>query len=693
MKNFTFSLLIILLLSGNKIDSQILNLPARPVAALSGQEFVNLVASMNLTDRENEIYNQVMSGNVPDFIRTLVSVTNTENIGGTSYTFTYYVTPEYLAIGSNDNYFLCPMTPILAQRIASATNTIMPTKKMVDKIWDAAPVHLSPSTIPASEQMTTIPVMAQHNTTVWNQRQALLGSFPLGKLVGGHKKDVIISNRIYGNPAPGRVVIYGWHYTSGTPIQPVYAGHDEKYADYSHGIRLVQNNMTLNGVSTTVQAILTSFTLSSLLSDEGVISVPNYPDGTPAIPKPVSFAVVNDGERQLKVLVSSSVDITHYLVKTSGDGITFSEAVEYPKNAVILSELEPNKIVFLKIAAKTATKTSVYSEVLGAVPSAEKAKVLIVNGFDRATAANTYDYIRQHGEAVFDNNYNFVSCTNDALTYNLIDPKEYPILDIILGEESTADLTFSNQEQTIIANYLKQGGNLFVSGSEIAWDLDQKGSAADKSFFTNYLKAAYKNDSPNGQNGVYYSAQPTSTSIFSGLGSVNFDNGTKGTYNVVYPDELTPVGVATPCLQYANLTNSYAGINFDGVFSGGSKDSKLVYFGVPFETFYPKEARKNVMAYILSYFNVLSSGIENQEATENYSFKIFPNPFSNNITVELQKENERGVLKIYDMSNKEVYSNTIKESTTLDLAFLTQGVYFLQLQTKEKAVVEKLIKH
>lgn len=59
----------------------------------------------------------------------------------------------------------------------------------------------------------------------------------------------------------------------------------------------------------------------------------------------------------------------------------------------------------------------------------------------------------------------------------------------------------------------------------------------------------------------------------------------------------------------------------------------------------------------------------------------------------MQKENERGVLKIYDMSNKEVYSNFIKESTTLDLAFLTQGVYFLQLQTKEKAVVEKLIKH
>jgi len=52
----------------------------------------------------------------------------------------------------------------------------------------------------------------------------VLATHPLGELVGGDKKDVVISNIIYGYPAPGRVVIYGWHYLSGTPIQPLYNG-------------------------------------------------------------------------------------------------------------------------------------------------------------------------------------------------------------------------------------------------------------------------------------------------------------------------------------------------------------------------------------------------------------------------------------------------------------------------------------
>jgi len=673
------------------LNAQVLELPTRSASALNGDQFVSLVTSMSLTNRENEIYNQLMLGNVPEFMRALVPVTNTETINGIAYTFTYYVTPDYLAIGSDDNYFLCPMTPILAQRIANATHTTMPTKKMVDKIWAAATVHLSPSTIPPSGDMVSIPIMAQHNATVWSQRQALLATYPLGNLVGGHKKDVIISNRIYGNPPPGRVVIYGWHYTNGTNIQPVYAGHEELYADYSHGIRLVQNNMLLNGNQTTVQDVLTSSTLHALLSDEGVIAVPNYPDGSPAVPKPLSFAILNDGEGQLKIHVAPAADVTHYLVQTSADGLSFSQAEVYPKDAVLLSGFATDDIVYMKIAAKTATKTSPYSEVLAAVPSADKAAVLIVNGFDRATAANSYDYVRQHGEAVVDNGYAFVSCTNDAVLNQLVDLNDYALVDYILGEESTVDETFSNQEQSIVANYLKQGGNLFVSGSEIAWDLDEKGSSSDKSFFNNYLKAAYKNDSPNGQNGVHYTVQPTTSSIFTGLGTIGFDNGDQGIYNVVYPDDLTPVGGASACLQYANLANSCAGINYSGTFQGGEKPAKLIYLGVPFETFYPKEARKNMMHYILQYFDLQATLPEVSSARDDY--KIYPNPFKDVVYVDFGLENEDGLLKIYDLSGKKVYSHTLSENSSINLGFLSKGVYLCKLQTRHKIRLQKIIKN
>jgi len=464
--------------------------------------------------------------------------------------------------------------------------------------------------------MTTIPVMAQHNATVWGQRSAVLNTYPLATLVGGDKKDVVISNMIYGYPAPGRVVIYGWHYTSGSPIQPLYNGHEETYADYSHGIRLVQNNMILNGNNTTVTSILQSVSLNTLLSDEGVIAVPYYPLSTPVVAVPTSFAVINEGGGQLRILASPQTDVTHYLVQTSADGFVFSQSIQYHKDSLLLTGLIPTQPVFIRIAAKTSYNTSAFSEVLGAVPTYCEAPVLIVNGFDRPTAGNTFDFIRQHGNAFYANGYGYVSCTNEAFANGLVLANDYRIMDVILGEESTANETFSTAEQNIIANFLKQGGRLFVSGAEMGWDLDHLGSASDKDFYNNYLKASYVDDAPNGQNGIYYTVQPTGNSIFNGLGSVNFDNGTNGTYDVKYPDVLAPNGGSVTCLEYSTLTANYAGISFSGLFPGGSLPGKLVNLGVPFETFYPEIKRTHIMGYILSFFDVHPSGLDKPLITQ-----------------------------------------------------------------------------
>lgn len=257
--------------------AQTLNLPERPEDALTGSEFADLVWSDPLAVRENAIYTEVMSGNIPDFQRSLVPISISTTINETVYEVTYYVLPDYLAIGDNTDYFLMPMTPILAQRICNVLDCTLPTRKMVDQIWSAAPLKLAPSTIPPSAEMTTIPVMWQHNETMWSQREQQIETYPPGTLVAGAKKDVIISNSVYGNAPPGRVVIYGWHYQNGSPIQPRYSGHAETYADYSHGIRLVQDSVTINGEAGSIKEILQNASLHLLFSDEGAMQSPFYP--------------------------------------------------------------------------------------------------------------------------------------------------------------------------------------------------------------------------------------------------------------------------------------------------------------------------------------------------------------------------------------------------------------------------------
>jgi hypothetical protein len=72
---------------------------------------------------------------------------------------------------------------------------------------------------------------------------------------------------------PHKVAIYGWHHPDGRPIQPLYAGHSDRYVDYSHGLRLVATRMIADGVETSVAAVLADPELCALLSDEGPLDL------------------------------------------------------------------------------------------------------------------------------------------------------------------------------------------------------------------------------------------------------------------------------------------------------------------------------------------------------------------------------------------------------------------------------------
>ena len=267
------------LLSSVAAPAQRLQLPPRSPGALTGSAFSASVADLPPEARDRELLAQITQGNVPSHLRDLVPVTITETIEGIERTLTYYVLPDYLSVGSDDDYILMPMTPHLAQAIADTADCILPTRKMVDDIYWAAELTLRPQPIPPSPAMTTVPVFVQHNDSIRQQRRKLFGDIRHGALVAGHKKDVIISNSIYvhlRSDVPHPVVIYGWHRTSGAPIQPLYNGHTAFYADYSHGIRLVQRKARQNAHSVELRELLVDSELSALASDEGVIARPEY---------------------------------------------------------------------------------------------------------------------------------------------------------------------------------------------------------------------------------------------------------------------------------------------------------------------------------------------------------------------------------------------------------------------------------
>src|SRR6267154_130244 len=120
--------------------SQILQLPPRSTNATTGSQFVVQISPLTLADREHEIISQVISGNVPNFWRKLWPIQITNTLEGKTNFATYYVTPDYLAVGSDDDYFLTPISPDSAQILADRLSCSLPTRKMVDDIYKAAEV-------------------------------------------------------------------------------------------------------------------------------------------------------------------------------------------------------------------------------------------------------------------------------------------------------------------------------------------------------------------------------------------------------------------------------------------------------------------------------------------------------------------------------------------------------------------------
>jgi hypothetical protein len=221
---------------------------------------------MDRQEREQAILGQLLMGNLPSFFRKLVPIKlRSELASGKENTVTIFVMPEYLAIGSDSDFLRIPMNLHTATTVASRFGFVLPTRKIVDAIYDQSSCHFTPQPLPAGPQMTSTEYYRTHNAMIDKQSQAL--GFPLGALVSGHKKDVVLTNRLVTHP--GQIAIYGWHRAKGAPIQPLSTVHGAGYADYSHGIRLVANMALVDGKPQSVTEILRDPKFARVLSDEG----------------------------------------------------------------------------------------------------------------------------------------------------------------------------------------------------------------------------------------------------------------------------------------------------------------------------------------------------------------------------------------------------------------------------------------
>lgn len=360
----------------------------------------------------------------------------------------------------------------------------------------------------------------------------------------------------------------------------------------------------------------------------------------------------------------------------------------------VLSGLTSNKSYYLKVKAKNSISESPnFSKTYGAYTSTSSVKVLLVDGFNRFGGTGSYQFPFHNFASYYGNPLDSLGVKFETVSNSLVTSvgqlSAYKYVIWFLGDESTVDESFSTAEQNLLKTYLNSGGNLFVTGSEVAWDLDFNGSASDKDFFNNYLKAVYVADNPTPNTP---SASGITATIFEGL-NINFGQ----TYPEDYPDVINPINGGTALLRYN--ASQIAANTFTGTFPSGTAPGRLIYMGFPIETISSDSIRKEILSRAHTFFTTpVNVEDELELIPHDYSLSVYPNPF--NPTAKIQFRNSEAgkyEIRIYNLLGEEVlillneFIEAGQHSFDLKMDNFPSGIYLVNIRSEKINLSEKIV--
>lgn len=215
------------------------------------------------------------------------------------------------------------------------------------------------------------------------------------------------------------------------------------------------------------------------------------------------------------------------------------------------------------------------------------------NYANQIIAGNTFDFPYIHGLSLEKNGKGFISVSVGAVEKGVINLKDYSIVDLILGKQKTSMVGFGSSGlkftafpikiQEKLRQFVKDGGDLLVSGSYVASDLfDDRSPAGSQAFAREVL-------------GIELNQGPRSLT-----GSLTLSNNGYKTKNIKYsntlndkiyivenPDILMPFGNAETVYRFSDS-------ELPAVVSSQYGKGNVIISSIPFETI-SEDLRDKVM--------------------------------------------------------------------------------------------------
>jgi hypothetical protein len=200
----------------------------------------------------------------------------------------------------------------------------------------------------------------------------------------------------------------------------------------------------------------------------------------------------------------------------------------------------------------------------------------------------------------------------------------------------------------LLKAYLDQGGNLFLAGQDIGWDIfhssGSSGFAEAREFYTEYMDATYLGDNAQSEGMVGISGDPISDGLSFTFNSI-YD---------LYPDKIgSHSGISVPVLQYSG-TNLHGALRYD------SGRYRVVYFAFGLEQISNQNTAHLMVQRTLDWF-AQGTGIEHDPNMTPHHFELsqnYPNPFNQSTDIEYQIIDSRSPahisLRIFNVLGQDV---------------------------------------
>lgn len=304
-------------------------------------------------------------------------------------------------------------------------------------------------------------------------------------------------------------------------------------------------------------------------------------------------------------------------------------------------------------------------------------KVLIVDGFDRVSAytKSYHSFSTSYFNSLKNSRDLQVStAANEKVEDGTILLTNFDYVIWFIGDDSSANVTFSANEKAKVKAYLESGGKIIVSGSEFGYNLGRSAAAAyDLAFMNGYLKSTYVSDGSVSDTPATGVAGSVFEGLSIGLGIV---------YPEKFPDNIAVFGGSIPILTFPSGKNG--GIAYKGNFGTSTTSGGIIYVTFGLENISDTD-RDSFIAKSLTYFDT-NLDVNDTLFTEKNKIFLYPNPFINQFEIEFQNtDSNQAKISIFDANGKQIleqdYAITNSKITLTPLN-ITNGIYFVQVSFK-----------